>query len=77
MCGYIQKDKMRNEYIRQKVGVALIEDNLRESRLRWFGHIDRRAIVALVRKIELLDLAHIQRGREIKEDLARNYKEWS
>ncbi|PKA59726.1 isoleucyl-tRNA synthetase [Apostasia shenzhenica] len=52
MCGYTRKDRMRNEYIRKKVGVAPIEDKLRESRLRWFGHLNRRPIEAPVRKIE-------------------------
>ncbi|PKA52309.1 integrator complex subunit 11 [Apostasia shenzhenica] len=63
MCGYTRKDRMRNEYIRKKVGVAPIEDKLRESRLRWFEHLNRRPIEAPVRKIELLDFAHVQRGK--------------
>ncbi|PKA64424.1 ataxia telangiectasia mutated family protein [Apostasia shenzhenica] len=63
MCGYTRKDRMRNEYIRKKVSVAPIEDKLRESRLRWFGHLNRRPIEAPVRKIELLDFAHVQKGR--------------
>ncbi|PKA57161.1 ataxia telangiectasia mutated family protein [Apostasia shenzhenica] len=63
MCGYTRKDRMRNEYIQKKVGVAPIEDKLRESRLRWFGHLNRRPIEAPVRKIELLNFAHVQRGR--------------
>ncbi|PKA63692.1 hypothetical protein AXF42_Ash016976 [Apostasia shenzhenica] len=63
MCGYTRKDRMRNEYIRKKVGVASIEDKLRESRLRWFGHLNRMPIEAPVRKIELLDFAYVQRGR--------------
>ncbi|PKA49222.1 ataxia telangiectasia mutated family protein [Apostasia shenzhenica] len=63
MCGYTRSDRMRNEYIRKKVDVAPIEDKLRESRLRWFGHLNRRPIEAPIRKIELLDFAHVQRGR--------------
>ncbi|XP_070057395.1 uncharacterized protein [Nicotiana tomentosiformis] len=34
MCGHTRRDKIRNEYIRDKLGVAPIEDKLRESRLR-------------------------------------------
>ncbi|PKA66721.1 ataxia telangiectasia mutated family protein [Apostasia shenzhenica] len=49
MCGYILK----------KASVTPIEDKLRESRLRWFGHLNHRPIEALVRKIELLDFAHV------------------
>ena len=39
MCGKTQKDKVRNEFFRETVGVAPIEDKLRENRLRWFGHV--------------------------------------
>ncbi|PKA55105.1 ataxia telangiectasia mutated family protein [Apostasia shenzhenica] len=67
MCGYTRKDRMRNEYIRKKIGVTPIEDKLRESRLRWFGHLNRRPnrrpIEAPIRKIKLLDFAHVQRER--------------
>ncbi|PKA66968.1 ataxia telangiectasia mutated family protein [Apostasia shenzhenica] len=63
MCGYTRKNRMGNEYIRKKVGVALIEDKLRESRLRWFGHLNHRSIEAPIRKIELLNFAHVQRRR--------------
>ena len=46
MCGKIKKDKVRNEDIRCQVGIAPIEDKLRENRLRWFGHIeDRKSVV--------------------------------
>ncbi|KAG5605013.1 hypothetical protein H5410_026505 [Solanum commersonii] len=36
-------DRIRNEVIREKVGVASVEDKLREARLRWFGHVKRRS----------------------------------
>ncbi|RXH97113.1 hypothetical protein DVH24_035781 [Malus domestica] len=36
MCGHTRKDKIRNEDIRGKVGVAEIEGKRRENRLRWF-----------------------------------------
>ena len=37
MCGHTRKDKIRNEDIRGKIGVADIEDKMRGNRLRWFG----------------------------------------
>ncbi|KAM2623202.1 hypothetical protein TB2_027734 [Malus domestica] len=49
MCGYTRKDKIRNEDIRGKVGVAEIEGKRRENRLRWFGHVQRRSTDAPVR----------------------------
>ena len=52
MCGYTRLDRIRNECIRQKLGVVSIEEKLREDRLRWFGHISRRSRDAPVRKVE-------------------------
>ncbi|XP_070007787.1 uncharacterized protein [Nicotiana sylvestris] len=58
------KDKIRNEDIRDKVGVASMEDKMREARLRWFGHIQRRSTDAPVRRCERLDVVGTMRGRE-------------
>lgn len=63
MCGHTRLDKIRNEVIRDKVGVASIGDKLRESRLRWFGHVLRRDPRAPVRRTEGLDLGDVRRGR--------------
>jgi len=45
MCGYTRLDRIRNVVIRDQVRVALLEDKLREIRLRWFGHVKRRSQV--------------------------------
>ena len=47
-----RKDRIRNECYRENLGVALasIGDKIRETRLRWFGHVERRLAMALVRK---------------------------
>ena len=34
MCGHTRLDKIRNDVIRGKIGVATIEDKIREARLR-------------------------------------------
>lgn len=39
---YDRKRKERNEDIIDNIGVAPIEDNIRENCLRWFGHVYRR-----------------------------------
>jgi len=39
MCGNTRREKVRNEDILTKIGVAPIEEKMRENRLRWFGHV--------------------------------------
>lgn len=34
-----REDRIRNKYVRDKIGIASIEDKMRETRLRWFGHV--------------------------------------
>ncbi|KAF7645083.1 hypothetical protein LDENG_00132800 [Lucifuga dentata] len=35
-------DRIRNEYIRGTAHVRCFGDKVREARLRWFGHVQRR-----------------------------------
>lgn len=63
MCGHTRLDKIRNECIRNKVGVVTIEDKLREWRLRWFGHVMRRPREAPVRKVEDIKILGRKKGR--------------
>jgi len=49
--GVSLKDRKRNEYIRQAVGVACITDKIREARLLWYGHVQRREDDSCVNKI--------------------------
>ncbi|XP_019265512.1 PREDICTED: uncharacterized protein LOC109243073 [Nicotiana attenuata] len=63
MYGHTRLDKIRNEVIREKLGVALVDDKIREARLRWFGHVKRRSIEALVRRCERLASMGSRRGR--------------
>ncbi|XP_060184057.1 uncharacterized protein LOC132613816 isoform X1 [Lycium barbarum] len=63
MCGHTRSDRIRNEAIRDKVGVASVEDKMREMRLRWFGHVKRRDIDAPVWRCERLAMDGFRRGR--------------
>ncbi|KAF3624471.1 putative clathrin assembly protein-like [Capsicum annuum] len=63
MCGHTRKDMVRNEIIREKVGVASVEDKMREVRLRWFGHAMRRGSDAPMRRCETLAMDGFRRGR--------------
>ncbi|XP_070025488.1 uncharacterized protein [Nicotiana sylvestris] len=63
MCGCTRRDRIKNETIRDRVGVAFVEDKMRESRLRWFGHVKRRSIDDPVRRCERLAMEILKRGR--------------
>jgi len=63
MCGYTRLDRIRNIVIRERVVVAALEDKMRETRLRWFGHVKRRSVSASVRRREAIHLLHYRRGR--------------
>jgi len=47
MCGYMRMNRIRNRVIRNLVKVASIEDNMREIRFRWFGHMKKKGIYML------------------------------
>ncbi|KAF3635736.1 DEAD-box ATP-dependent RNA helicase 31 [Capsicum annuum] len=63
MCGLTKSDRVRNETIREKEGVASMEDKMREVQLRWFGHVMRRSTDAPIHKCERLVLDGFRRGR--------------
>ncbi|XP_070011247.1 uncharacterized protein [Nicotiana sylvestris] len=80
ICGHTRLDMIKNEVIRDKVGVVPNEDKMREARLRWFGHV-RRNIVVRVRRYERLTLESLRRGRDkpkkklgemIRQDMAQH-----
>ena len=50
MAGVTRLDRICNEDIRNRFGVAAISDKLRETRLRWYGHV-LRAEEGTVRKV--------------------------
>ena len=54
---------MRNEDIHTKIGVASIEEKMRENCLRWFGHMRRRHIDAPVRRVERINLGQVKRAQ--------------
>jgi hypothetical protein len=61
ICGHTRKDRIRNDDIRDKLGVAPIQEKLVQHRLRWFGHIQRRSPEAPVRNGILSRLENTRR----------------
>lgn len=61
MCRFMhsltRKDRIENEVIRDKLGVACTEDKLQDAGHLWFGHVRRRhPNVPVRRKINLEQL---------------------
>ena len=50
MFGKTRKDQIQNERFREHLGVATIGDKFRETRLRWFGLVQRRPATAPVKR---------------------------
>ena len=63
MSGKTRKDRVRNEYIREWVGVVPIEDKLKENRLRWFDHIQWRRTKAIVKRCDTMTVNESVSGR--------------
>jgi hypothetical protein len=45
------------------VGVALIVEKLVENRLRWFAHVERRPVDAVIRRVDQMEESQVKRGR--------------
>jgi hypothetical protein len=77
-----RKDRIRNDDIRDKLGVAPIQEKLVQHRLRLFGHIQRRPPEASVRSGILNRPENTRRGRgrprlTWEEAIKRDLKEWN
>jgi len=57
------KDRVRNEAIWDRVGVASIEEKLSQHRLRLFGHVQRSPTEVSVRSVVLERVDNVKRGR--------------
>ena len=61
------KDREKNENIRKTLGVACISDKVRETRLRWYGHVERAEEDGDIKRIMKAEVhGHRSRGRQKK-----------
>ena len=42
MCGVTLKDGKPSEELRERLAVVSVSERVRQSRLRWFGHVERK-----------------------------------
>ena len=83
-CGHTKRDRVRNEVIWERAGVALapIEEKLTQHRLRLFRHIQRRPPEAPVHSGVLKRVDRVKRGRgrpklTLEESVKRDLKDWN
>ncbi|KAK3543254.1 hypothetical protein QTP70_014083 [Hemibagrus guttatus] len=68
--GVTRLDRIRNEYIRGTAHVGRLGDKVREARLRWFGHVQRRKSEYIGRRMLDMELpGRRQRGRPKRSDI--------
>jgi len=63
MCSKTRRNKVRNEDIHNKIGVASIAEMMRENRLRWFDQVRRRSTDTPVRRVEHIKLRQVKRAQ--------------
>ena len=61
MSGYTTLDRIRNEMIREKIGVARVKDKMRMTKLRWFCHV-KRSVNTPMRRWDAINLLLHRRG---------------
>ena len=54
--GVTRMDKIKNEYIRGSAHVEQLGQKVREARLRWYGHVRRREVGYIGRKMLEMEL---------------------
>jgi hypothetical protein len=81
ICSNTRRDRVRNDDIRERLGVAPVEEKLMQYRLRWFGHMQRRPSEASIRNGVIRRTGNKKRGRgrpnlTWEESVKRYLKDW-
>jgi hypothetical protein len=80
ICGHT-RDRVRNDDIRERLGVAPVEEKLVQHHLRWFGHIQWRPAEAPIHNGVIRRTDNKKRGRgrlnlTWEESIKRDLKNW-
>jgi hypothetical protein len=74
MCGTkTRQDRIRNDNIRESIGITPIVEKMVETRLRWFRHVERRLVDSVVRRVDQMESSQITRGRGRPGKIIREY----
>jgi hypothetical protein len=63
ICGHTRRDRVRKDDIRERLGVAPVEEKLVQHCLRWFEHIQRRLVESPIRNGVIRQTDNEKRGR--------------
>ncbi|KAK3549771.1 hypothetical protein QTP86_007747 [Hemibagrus guttatus] len=79
--GVTRLDRIRNEYIRGTAHVGRLGDKVREARLRWFGHVQRRESSDYINESHKSYCFNQtprerERGREREREREKGGREW-
>ena len=61
--GKTRLDRIRNEEVRRRLGVVELGHQLRETRMRWLGHITRREETYVGKRMRQMVVGKRKRGR--------------
>jgi hypothetical protein len=81
ICGHIKRDRVRNNDIRERLGVTPVEEKLMQHRLRWFEHMQRRLAEAPIHNGVIGRTGNKKRDKERsnltwEEFVKRDLKDW-
>jgi hypothetical protein len=81
ICDHTRRDWVRNDDIRERLGVTPVEEKLVQHRLRWFGHMQRSLAEAPIRNGVIRRTGNKKRGRgrpnlTWEESVKRDLKDW-
>ena len=64
MCGVTLKNRITSEELRNRLSIEAVTEIVRRDRLRWFGHVEKKADDDWVKKCTKLEVVEkVGRGR--------------